>query len=90
VPIVTEADIFSRVIDPTNPTLTPEAAKGLLQLGYSPSDDVRIDELARKSNDGTLTQDERREMKSYVFVGDVLALLKSKARLSLHKHSSGA
>jgi hypothetical protein len=87
---ITEADIFSRLIDPSNPTLTPEAAKGLLQLAYSQADHARMAELARKSDDGTLTPEERREFESYVFVGDVLSLLKSKARLSLRKHSPAA
>lgn len=40
-------------------------------------------ELAGKSNAGTLKPEERRELESYVFVGDLLSLMKSKARLSL-------
>jgi hypothetical protein len=88
--MITEADIFSRVIDPSNPTLTPEAAKGILQLNYSEADHARMAELARKSNEGSLTPDEQRELESYVFVGDVLAMIKSKARLSLGKRSPAA
>ena len=88
--IVTEADVFGRLIDASNPNLTPEAAEGILQLGYSEQDHRRMSELAGKSNEGTLTPDERRELESYVFVGDVLSLLKSKARLSLRKHTPAA
>jgi hypothetical protein len=87
--VITEADLFSRVIDASNPTLTPEAATGILQLAYSESDHARMAELAEKSNSGTLNSDERRELESYVFVGDVLSLLKSKARLSLRKLTLG-
>lgn len=87
---VTEAEVFSRVIDPSNRNLTPEAARGILQLGYSEADHARMAGLARKSNEGLLTDDERREFESYVFVGDVLSLLKSKARLSLHRSSPAA
>ena len=87
---VTEADVFGRLIDASNPTLTPEAAAGILQLGYSEADHARMAELGAKSNEGTLTSDERRELESYVFVGDVLSLLKSKARVSLRKHSPAA
>ena len=83
-PTVTEADIFSRVIDPSNPSMTSEAAKAILQLQYSQADHARMEELVRKSNEGELSLDERRELESYVFVGDVLAMLKSKARMSLH------
>lgn len=85
---VTEADIFSRVIDPSNPSLTPEAARALLHLGYSDSDHARMTELAGKSNAGELTEEERRELEGYVFVGDVLAMLKSKARLSLRSNAA--
>jgi hypothetical protein len=85
-----EADIFSRIIDPANPTLTPQAAQGILTLGYTESDHKRMAELAAKSNASDLTAEEHRELESYVFVGDVLALMKSKARLSLQKHSPAA
>jgi hypothetical protein len=86
----TDTEIFNRVIDPTNPTLTPEAAKALLELGFAELDHARMAELARKSNEGSLNTEERRELEGYVFVGDVLAMLKSKARASLRKHNPAA
>lgn len=85
-----EVEIFSRLIDPGNPTMTPEAAAAVLQLTFAPTDHARMQELARKSNEGELTPDERRELESYVFVGDVLGILKSKARSSLRKHNPAA
>jgi hypothetical protein len=88
--MVTEADILNRIIDPANPNLTPEAAKALLQFGYSETDHARVAELSRKSNEGSLSPEERRELESYVFVGDVLSMLKSKARASLRKHAPAA
>lgn len=89
-PTVTEAEIFSRVIDPSNPSLTREGARAILELGFTEADHARMAELARRSNEGTLSDDERRELSGYVFVGDVLAMLKSKARLSLSTHSPAA
>jgi hypothetical protein len=47
-------------------------------------------ELAQKSNNGSMTPEERRELESHVFVSDVLSLLKSKARLWLGKQSPAA
>ena len=88
--MVTEADIFGRVVDASNPTLTPEVARALLTFDFSESDHARMADLARKSNEGSLDVDERREFESYVFVGDVLALMKSKARMSLRKQPSAA
>lgn len=85
-----EADIFSRVIDPLSPTLAPAAAEAILALGYTEADHTRMAELAGKSNQGTLSATERRELEGYVFVGDVLSMLKSKARLSIRKHSPAA
>ncbi|HEX4796913.1 MAG TPA: hypothetical protein VH370_24190 [Humisphaera sp.] len=87
---VTPADIFSRIIDPGNPTLTPEAAQALLRFGFSEADQARIADLARKSNEGSLTPDERDELESYVLVGDIFSLMKSKARLSLHRRTPAA
>ena len=89
-PLVTEAEVFSRLIDASNPSLSPEAAAGILQLKYSERDHARMAELAARSDAGTLTPEEHRELESYVFVGDVLALLKSKARLSLKKSAPAA
>ena len=89
-PTETEADIFSRVIDPSNPTLTIDGAKALLQLTFTEDDHARMADLAQRCNEGTLTDEERREYQGYVFVGDVLALLKSKARLSLARRSPAA
>jgi hypothetical protein len=45
-----EADIFGRLIDPSNPTLMPQAAEGILSLSYSEADHARMSELAAKSN----------------------------------------
>ncbi len=47
-------------------------------------------ELAAKSNGGTLTPAEHRELQGYVFVGDLLSMLKSKARMSLRRQSPAA
>jgi len=82
---VSEADIFSRVIDPINPSLQPAAAQALLELAFTEADHTRMGELAGKSNEGTITPDERRELHGYVFVGDVLSMLQAKARASLLK-----
>jgi hypothetical protein len=87
---ITEFDIFRRVIDPSNPSLTADAARGLLELGYTETDHARMADLARKSNDGELTTDERREFESFVFVGDILSMLKPKARLLLQKRTPAA
>lgn len=42
-----------------------------------------MQELAEKSQEGTLGNSERRDLENYNHVGHLLALLKSKARKSL-------
>jgi uncharacterized protein YnzC (UPF0291/DUF896 family) len=77
----TETDILQRVLeaDPGH-ELTPEASRYLLTLGFSPNDHRRIDELAEKSNEGTLTVEERAELERYNRVRLLLVRLKSRAR----------
>lgn len=85
----TETAIWERVIDPNEDDLSPEAARFLLRLDFGEPDHARMQELAEKSNDGTLTEDERTELHNYVRIGNVLALIQSKARLSL-RHAGRA
>jgi uncharacterized protein YnzC (UPF0291/DUF896 family) len=46
---------------------------------------ARIDLLARKCNEGQLTNEERQEYETYVHLGNVIAILKAKARLQLKR-----
>jgi hypothetical protein len=78
--------ILERVIQPRTPDLTPEAARGLLQLQFSPTDHARMTELTTRAREGRLTADEQEELDAYVEVGLLIDLLQSKARLSLKGH----
>jgi hypothetical protein len=63
--------------------LTPDAARYLLGFGFTESDRNRMQELADKSQAGTLAEDEEREFDSYLHIGNLLAVMQSKARLAL-------
>ena len=54
------------------------------------SDQQRMQELGRKSNDGTLSEQEAAEYDSYIAAADFLSLMKSKARRSLKLRPSTA
>lgn len=84
----TEFDILARVIDPQKNTLSPEAARSLLALAFSASDLVRLDLLAEKARAGILTNEEHEELESFNHVSHLLALMHSKARLSLQRSGS--
>ena len=65
-PTSSEAAILSRVIQGSKLTLSPEAARPLLDLGFSEEDRKKMHELAVKNQQGKLLPDEERELDSYV------------------------
>src|SRR5271166_7095514 len=75
--------IWSRFIEPDHGNLTPDAARAWLRLAFPEEDHKRGDELNKKAQQGTLTQDEDEEIDDYIRVSDELAIIKAKARLSL-------
>jgi hypothetical protein len=78
-----EAEILTRVISPGDPSLDRKVAEAILGIGFKPADKRRVDDLAEKARQGTLSPDERTEADSYERVGHFVAVLKSKARRSL-------
>jgi hypothetical protein len=83
-----EAAIIARLDILDHPSLSPDAAEGILAVGFSQDDKDRMNPLAAKARDGTLTPDEYAEAEAYSRIGSLLGILKSKARQSL-KHRSG-
>ncbi|HEY8749683.1 MAG TPA: hypothetical protein VIM11_16990 [Tepidisphaeraceae bacterium] len=86
----TEAAIWERLIEADRPDLVSEAAQFLLRLDFREADHERMAELSEKSNDGTLSDDERTELQNYVHVGNFLALMQSKARRSLNPRAQAS
>ena len=83
-----EVEILTRVIGPENPSFTADAARSILALGFTDDDTKRMNELAAKSRSGSLTDEEEEELHGYLFVGAMIDLMHSKARLSI-KESGG-
>lgn len=81
----TESEILERVISPQKSDLPPEAARSLLKLRFGPGDKRRMNQLAGKARRGTLSPEEDRLLQGYLFVGSLVDLLHSKARLSLKR-----
>ena len=71
---------LDQYLEPVTQVFTPAMAKAIADL--RPNDDVlaRVEELGRKSDDGTITEQERTEYKSLADTGTLIALLKAKAR----------
>ena len=80
-----EAEIRARLMQAQKGELSPEVAEYLLSFGFGETDRSRMSELAEKSEGGSLTSEEEEEFDSYLHVGNLLAVMQSKARLALQK-----
>ena len=81
----TDAAILGRFVRPEENNLSPTAARAILKLEFDALDRVRMHELAVKNQEGRMSPEERAELDSYIKVGDLLAILQSKARKVLKK-----
>ena len=79
--------VLERLLEPVSSSLNEEAARKLIGLKVDRKAQARVDELARKCNEGELTAQERAEYERYVTVGNVIAILQAKARLLLAKNA---
>ena len=84
-----EAAILKRLIEPDRDDLPPETARYLLTISFIAADHDRMEALAAKAREGSLTVDEQSELENYEHVGHLVALLKSKARRSLRGEGGG-
>jgi hypothetical protein len=62
---------------------TPETLAAVARARLSAAGQARVDMLAAKANDGTLSPAERQEYRAFIKFADVLALLHLKARVRL-------
>ncbi len=83
-----ETEILSRVIGPENPNFSAEAARSILALGFGALDNERMNLLAAKARQGALDEQEESLLSAYRFVGSLVDLMHSKARLSLKNNSA--
>ena len=81
-----ESSVLDRLLEPVTRSLNVEAARKLVQLKADSKTQARIDKLARKCNEGELSPAEKSEYERYVAAGNLIAILKAKARLLLAKN----
>ena len=82
-----EAAIWAHLMQAQADELSSEVAGYLLSIGFGENDRERMLQLAAGSESGTLTPEECMEFDSYLHVGNLLAVVQSKARLALRKKS---
>jgi hypothetical protein len=81
--------ILSRLLEPVGQMMPAEFARQLSAMRATPEVQARIDELADKSNEGELTDEERAEYLAYVDAIDVIGILQAKARAVLAQQPNG-
>jgi hypothetical protein len=92
--ISAEAEILTRVIgpdapgfNPDAPGFNPDAARSILQLRFNDADTSRMNELAAKARQESLSEDEEEQLHAYLLVGAKVDLMHSKARKTLKDFS---
>src|SRR5437764_218001 len=80
-----QAAILDRLLEPENGELAPAAARYILALDFKQADRERMEALAAKARAGALSQGEQTELEDYRHVSHLLALMQSKARMSLKR-----
>ena len=58
--------VIDELFDPVSRCLTPDVARNLVELRATPSVQQKLDDLAEKSTEGTLTDEERAEYEACV------------------------
>ncbi|HXV62543.1 MAG TPA: hypothetical protein VEK15_17725 [Vicinamibacteria bacterium] len=71
---------LDELLEPLGDCLTVEVAERLSALRAPASVQARIEDLARKSEEGQLSGPEREEYEALVSAGNFIAILQSKAR----------
>lgn len=84
------SSVLKRFVRPDEPDLSPEMARHIVGFKLSDVEQSRLSELAEKSNEGSLTSDERAEYESLVLLGELLTLMKCKAHLFLNRQTPAA
>jgi hypothetical protein len=80
-----EAAIWARLMQARKEELSSEAAEFLLSIDFGEGDRQRMLHLAERSEAGILTAEEQLEFDGYLHIGNLLAVMQSKARLALKR-----
>jgi hypothetical protein len=83
---VSPGRMLGGVLEPLARAMTPASAREILALQADAGTQQRLEELGRRCDQGLLTPEERAEYQLYVEVGDVVALLRERARRFLEAH----
>ena len=78
-----DVSILAGILGNGRGQLTHEIARYVLDLGFSDEEKSRMHDLLVRNQKGALSAAEKEELVAYGKAGDILAILKSKARRTL-------
>ena len=78
-----DATLFTRIVSNGKTPLPADVARYFLDLHISERDKARMHDLVVRNQEGDLSEAEKEELLSFGRVGDMLAILKSRARKAL-------
>ena len=84
---MSSSTLLERMVDPIGKALTPDAARAILEVRADDETQNRIDRLADRCNEGSLSPEERAEYQEFVSLFNLLALLQSRARSVLQANN---
>jgi len=77
--------ILNEMLEPVSRSLGLKTARALAALRVGARTRARVEKLAEKCNEGTLTPKERAEYEAYIQAGTLIGILQAKARRILSK-----
>src|SRR6266542_483736 len=80
---MSDASGLDGILEPLSRCLDPESARRIVDFQISRLVQERIDALAERANQGTLSDGERSEYEALITAADFISILKLKARLNL-------
>ncbi|MBZ5606684.1 MAG: hypothetical protein LAP38_00380 [Acidobacteriia bacterium] len=78
------ATVLDGLLEPLSRCLDAESSRRVVELRVPASVQDHIDSLAKRANEGLLTDDERTEYEALINAADFIAILKLKAHRHLH------
>jgi hypothetical protein len=85
--MATVEHFLDRYLDPVADAMSPQVAQRILDLRPAAEVVRLVEEFGRKSDAGTLTDEEQEEYRALADAGTLIALLKAKARRALDRHA---
>lgn len=85
---MSKSSVLDSFLEPVASFLTPEVAERLVAFRADDETQARLDDLAEKSNEGRLSEQERRDYETYVAAIDFITVLQSKARRLLKRREA--